>query len=675
MKLGVSYNLFDGEELLLYSIQSIRSHVDYINVVYQIISNHGNRANDDLEDLLQTFLKKKLIDELYFYDPNLDLGPDQNEARKRNIGLQLAKYNNCTHFMNIDVDEFYDADQFKFAKQYIDDNKIGCSAAGIVSYIKEPIYGIEGFRNAYVPFICEIDSSSEIKINTFFPVLVDPTRRFSGDKRFHLFDTNSIVMHHMGLVRRDIEKKFINSTSAFAKSVQMLRENTLNWKYGNTFRYNDDAPELLVSKVENKFNIDINDSQWKKFTDVSIPKVLITNHHLMDYAGSEITVLETVIVLKELGFDISVATFSCENPMKAEFEKNNINVFNILKEKLPFEDYDIAWCHHASVLSHIINSGVRIKKVIFRTLSPIHPLEALPCFVKDIDIVLANSAETAERFYSDGWIDKHKIDVFPNSVPMSFFIQSKQLHRDKIEKVVIVSNHVPNELLEAASILKNNFIDIDIIGLTNEYQFIKPEVLLPYDVVVTIGKTVQYCFALKIPVFCYDYFGGPGYISDINFEKAEHYNFSGRCCRRQLKADVLASEIISGYKEALKKLDQLRSIADERYNLKENIKKILSLLERVKINKVFYQSDFSKELKMQLVHNEFYVEVLKRAYALDKFLFLTDEQKKIKQEKLSSLPGELTDCKKELNHLFGSHSWRYTAPFRKIGSVIRRILK
>ena len=34
-KLGVSYNLFNGEELLEASIKSIRQNVDYINVIYQ----------------------------------------------------------------------------------------------------------------------------------------------------------------------------------------------------------------------------------------------------------------------------------------------------------------------------------------------------------------------------------------------------------------------------------------------------------------------------------------------------------------------------------------------------------------------------------------------------------------------------------------------------------------
>ena len=36
MKLGVAYNVFDGEELLETSIQSVRPCADYICIVYQV---------------------------------------------------------------------------------------------------------------------------------------------------------------------------------------------------------------------------------------------------------------------------------------------------------------------------------------------------------------------------------------------------------------------------------------------------------------------------------------------------------------------------------------------------------------------------------------------------------------------------------------------------------------
>ena len=56
MKLGVSYNIFDGEELLENSIKSIRENVDYISVVYQEVSNFGNPCDENLIPLLNDLL-------------------------------------------------------------------------------------------------------------------------------------------------------------------------------------------------------------------------------------------------------------------------------------------------------------------------------------------------------------------------------------------------------------------------------------------------------------------------------------------------------------------------------------------------------------------------------------------------------------------------------------------
>jgi O-antigen biosynthesis protein len=356
--------------------------------------------------------------------------------------------------------------------------------------------------------------------------------------------------------------------------------------------------------------------------------------------------------------------------MKAEFEKNNIQVFNLLKENLPLNEYDIAWCHHSPVLSHIINSGVKIKKIVYHTLSFLNTLEALPYYTKDLDIVLAVSGATAEKYFSNGWIDKKDICVFPNSVPASFFINSKTTPNRDLKKIAVVSNHVPKELSEAIDILRNRSIGVDIMGLSSKYQLISPDVLLPYDVIISIGKTVQYCFALGIPVYCYDYFGGPGYISKTNFEKTEYHNFSGKCYNRQLEAAVLAKEIISGYEEALKNAQHFKEIAKEKYNLKANVENILGQLEKIQINNVFYNRVFSRELKIHLKHNEYYIDRLKKDRTLHKKEF---ELLNLKTE-ISEKDKVIAGYQKELNSIYTSHSWRYTAMLRKIGAFIRQKL-
>ena len=68
---------------------------------------------------------------------------------------------------------------------------------------------------------------------------------------------------------------------------------------------------------------------------------------------------------------------------------------------------------------------------------------------------------------------------------------------------------------------------------------------------VPFGKPVQYAFACGVPVFCYDHFGGPGYLSAESFEAAESRNFSGRCRPGARAPEVLAREILDDYAKGL----------------------------------------------------------------------------------------------------------------------------
>lgn len=52
-KWGVSYSVFDGEELLEASLQAIRNSVQHIVVVYQLVSWYGVPASPQLLPLLQ----------------------------------------------------------------------------------------------------------------------------------------------------------------------------------------------------------------------------------------------------------------------------------------------------------------------------------------------------------------------------------------------------------------------------------------------------------------------------------------------------------------------------------------------------------------------------------------------------------------------------------------------
>jgi hypothetical protein len=257
MKIGVSYNLFDGEELIENSIKSIRNNVDYISVVYQTISNFGQECDKGLVSLLERLKSEGLVDELFEYHPRINKGGHFNEITKRNIGLSLSEGANCTHHMAMDSDEFYTDTQFKYIKKTMEEGDYDSSACQMVTYYKEPIYRLDPKEEYYVSLLFKIKQNREYVIGCPFPVLVDPTRRMEPGK-CKIFTREEIEMHHMSYVRNNIEKKVKNSSAKvnFESWIPEFLEYFNNWSEGDDALMPGRPPgRYKIIKVENIFNI------------------------------------------------------------------------------------------------------------------------------------------------------------------------------------------------------------------------------------------------------------------------------------------------------------------------------------------------------------------------------------------------------------------------------------
>lgn len=232
MKLSSSYNIFDDSlELLPKSLESIRGSVDYISVVYQDVSNYGNPAEEDIENLLIELKDKKLIDEYIKYKPIIKQGPHPNEVAKRNLGLYLAKTNKCTHFISMDSDEVYKKDELEFAKKIMEEGNYDTSYCKMETYWRED-YVLRPREDYYVSLIHKIDER-EFMFGINVPVVIDPTRRMSP-KKYIIFKEDEILMHHYSHIRKNYRKKLENSSALvnYKDKVNELCEYHDKWKPG-----------------------------------------------------------------------------------------------------------------------------------------------------------------------------------------------------------------------------------------------------------------------------------------------------------------------------------------------------------------------------------------------------------------------------------------------------------
>ena len=219
-KLGATYIVFDGIELLESAINSIREHVDFVCVAYQKVSWFGAKikAKDVAE--LNKLKKIGLIDSLIEFSAFAPVNTKSKankvkiaksyEIAKRNFTLNECIRNGCTHYICLDVDEFYDAYDFKQAKDYIYMNDVHYSACKYINYVTPVLH--RGLSNQYVPFICRVNQTSKNGLQFF--VRTDPTRGVytSNATSTHTFTPARLIMHHMETVRMDIHRKYASTT-------------------------------------------------------------------------------------------------------------------------------------------------------------------------------------------------------------------------------------------------------------------------------------------------------------------------------------------------------------------------------------------------------------------------------------------------------------------------------
>ena len=95
--------------------------------------------------------------------------------------------------------------------------------------------------------------------------------------------------------------------------------------------------------------------------------------------------------------------------------------------------------------------------------------------------------------------------------------------------LVVVSNHLVVELserLQAAS--ERGLCRFTHFGHPDNSTTITPELLMRYDAVITVGRTVLPAAALGKPVYISDIQGVEGWLRPGNYSESQRYNFSGR---------------------------------------------------------------------------------------------------------------------------------------------------
>jgi hypothetical protein len=571
-------------------------------------------------EVLRSLIDEGLIDEYYQYRTDFRISAAENEFQKRRIGLDLAIKSGATHFLLMDADEFYKIDEFTRAKELIEKEDIGYSCVDSYFYIRQPEYRSKYIDTTKVCFISKICKQMVFDLNGSFPEdCVDPTRRITiKNGKYFKFSTSEIAMHHYAFIRVNMNSKLANSSNR--GNLEFMEKASIalrNWRFPAVLSF-PNKPTMPIILVKDEFNqtasTHVQRSNLRNVHANPIEKriALICTLRLTMLAGSELVCYELSEYLVRNNFRVLIYTNLIEPKIEEMFSNlgKDITIITNPNDLGLVESYShlsMCWIQHqqipSSLVEYIIN-GKRKPLFIFNHMSFFESFEWPIAYQAEAilaDLVLFNSSETFDFQRNYFPVKYDRFMLFQNPAPKRYYDaydQYEVVRIDsgiKIRNIAIISNHVPEELLSVADELLRYGITTNYIGKNRQLNvLITPELLMNYDVVVTIGKTVQYCICMAKSVYIYDYMGGDGYLTPENFADNEYHNFSGRPYSKK-KAKAIVLELLKGYEANIEFMKVLRRDHEIKFNLDHVMDRILN--SDVKIIEV----DMSIETRFSLL--------------------------------------------------------------------------
>jgi hypothetical protein len=160
--------------------------------------------------------------------------------------------------MSMDCDEFYTEGQFSNLIDWYKNNPNFVGFADFIDYYKSPSLIIDKPHDTHVSLFFPIKNNKvSFILNQYSPVLVDPTRR-PDYGYYKVFEPEFIQMHHMTLVRKNIESKIRNAAKRLnydnEEHIQKLIKYYNDWSDDSLTGMNEYG-FLKLKKVEPLFEL------------------------------------------------------------------------------------------------------------------------------------------------------------------------------------------------------------------------------------------------------------------------------------------------------------------------------------------------------------------------------------------------------------------------------------
>ena len=275
-------------------------------------------------------------------------------------------------------------------------------------------------------------------------------------------------------------------------------------------------------------------------------RILIATNQLQHISGSEVVALEFARYFQSLGHEIELFANWAGPPM-SDIVRETLGLrIHTKPDPINPTAFDLAYFQHqvAGLFDFTAVQGSKpATAIVMGRLARRSFIESGGWLHDNLlaDRVLANSPLTLEHLQKVGSVAP--ASTFHNAAPAAFFRPGFQ-PSPTLRRILFITNYDDPAVLGAARLLRAGYEVLHVGRTGSGERMVTPELVFGSDVVVTMGKSVQYALASRTPVFVYDHYGGPGYLDPRSRELAARFSFSGRCCERRLSAEALAAEIV-----------------------------------------------------------------------------------------------------------------------------------
>ena len=267
-------------------------------------------------------------------------------------------------------------------------------------------------------------------------------------------------------------------------------------------------------------------------------KILLVNHTLDQYAGSETFTYSLACELKRLGHGVT-----CFSPRLGRLSRRLREADIAVTDDLGTlsDDVDIIHAHHRheSLLAFARFSDKPMIVVCHGVL----PWQEQPLRSRlNVHRYVAVSEEVRDHLIRHHRIDGTDVTVIRNGIDLRRFASRRPTHA-RPRHALILSNYMPDTLRTlVVRVCGSLGISVGHIGGAQP-QWAVEEALNQADLVFALGRSALEALACERAVIVFDYNGADGLVTPANFHLLRRRNFSGRTYRLPYTEETLRREI------------------------------------------------------------------------------------------------------------------------------------